>query len=82
MSGKSIANMIPAELSDIPIINMNGSRDITVDGFKGIEEYSDDSVSFRVSGGLMTVVGGELTIKYMSLHTIVIAGKIKRVEFL
>ncbi len=73
--------LTPEILASMPVIALTGNKEITVDGFKGIEEYSELSVSFKAGSLLMTVIGCDLSIRYMSLHTIVIAGEIKSVEF-
>ena len=75
------SDVIPSELTDTPIIGMTGSREITVDGFRGIEEYTEREVTFRAGSGIITVCGTELVIKFMSLHTIVIGGRICSVNF-
>lgn len=78
---RCLSDVIPAEITDAPIIGMTGRREVTVDGFKGIEEYSEAEVTFRAGSELIAVCGTELVIKYMSLHTIVVGGRIGSVEF-
>lgn len=81
MSKGKITDVLPAEITDTPIIGMQGNREITVDGFKGIEEYSDTEVCFRAGNMTMTVSGSNLLIRYLSIHTIVISGNIKNTAF-
>ncbi len=78
---RRISDVIPAELTDTPIIGMTGRKEITVDGFRGIEEYSGLGISFRAGNLVISVHGQELVIKYMSLHTIVVGGEISGVDF-
>ncbi len=81
MSKGKITDVLPAEITDTPIIGMQGNREITVDGFKGIEEYTDTEVCFRTAAMMITVYGSNLLIRYLSIHTIVISGNIKNVSF-
>lgn len=81
-SGRRLSDVIPAEITDTPIIGMTGGREMTVDGFRGVEDYSEDEIRFRAGAYMITVRGGALTIRYLSLHTIVIAGEITAVELM
>lgn len=76
---RKMSDVIPAELTDTPIMSLTGDREITVDGFRGIEEYTDDCVTFRAGKLNVCVSGSGLEIRYMSLHTIVIGGSIRSV---
>lgn len=76
---RKVSDIIPAELTDTPIMSLTGDREITVDGFSGIEEYTDDSVTFRAGKLNICVSGSDLEIRYMSMHTIVIGGNIRGV---
>ena len=80
-SAKRISDVIPSAIIDSPIIGMTGNKEITVDGFKGIVDYTETSVSFKAGSVIMTVGGGGLSIRYLSVHTIVISGEITAVEF-
>ena len=70
-----------SEILDGSMIAIVGRREITVDGFGGIEEYSEREISFKAGGKRVTVCGSELEIRYMSIKTIVVAGVIDSVSF-
>ncbi len=81
LRSSACSDVIPAELGDTPIIFMTGSREMTVDGFHGIIDYTENELTFGAGAGTITVTGFDLAIRYMSLHTIVVGGDIKNVEF-
>ncbi len=64
-----------------PFINIIGNREITVDGFRGIEDFSESEVTFCAGNMLICIGGSDLIIRYMSVHTIVVAGKITSIKF-
>ncbi|MBQ1389425.1 MAG: YabP/YqfC family sporulation protein [Clostridia bacterium] len=76
-----ISKCIPAEIAGEAVIQIIGNREITVDGFKGIEEYTDNEVVFHAGSFMLTVCGENLVIKFLSIHTIVIGGNIQEVRF-
>ncbi len=75
--------------SDVPIaaaggcakIEMMGNREATVDGCRGVAEYSDTVIKLSISGGSVcfTGVGLEITCLYRSEATV--RGNIRSVEF-
>ena len=79
---KNLGELLPPEITGAPVISISGRREITVDGFRGIEEYTEDSVTFKAGKTVISVGGNDLIIRFMSLHTIVIAGYIIKIEFL
>ncbi len=74
-------DVIPSNILDTPIIAMTGSRELTVDGFRGIEDYTENELCFRAGALVVTVTGFDLTIRYLSVHTIVVVGDIRSIEF-
>ncbi len=77
-----IRNILPAELTHIPTLQIIGSRELTLDGCKGIAEYSDYAVMIKTACGLISVSGQKLNIKYLSVNSVVIEGKISGIEFI
>ena len=76
-----LKNILPAEFTNMPAIQLIGSRELTLDGCKGIAEYSDYAIKIKTSCGAVTVSGHCLNIKYLSVNSVVIEGKIRCVEF-
>ena len=76
-----IRNILPAEFTNMPTIQLIGSRELTLDGCKGIAEYSDYTIKIKTTCGVVSVSGYCLNIKYLSMSSVVIEGKIQCVEF-
>ncbi len=75
------ATAIPDELIlDTYRLVMLGEREVTVENFKGILEYSDNLIRIRVKGGRMSIEGVGLEIKTVTDDEIQITGKIKSVS--
>lgn len=75
------SDVIPSQITGDPVIGLTGDREITVDGFRFINDYSENSVAFCAGKLTINVIGCGLMIRYISPHTIVIAGGINSVEF-
>lgn len=75
------ATSIPDEiLLDTFRIVMTGEREITVENFKGILEYSQNLIRLRVKDSCIGVEGGALEIKTVTDDEIQICGRIKSVN--
>lgn len=75
------ATAIPDELLlDTFRIVMTGERELTVENFKGILEYSASLIRLRVTGGRIAVEGGALEIKTVTDDEIQISGRISSVS--
>ncbi len=74
-------SFLPAEISGEAVVQLLGNSEITVDGFKGIEDYTENEVVFRAGSFVLAVSGDALVIKFLSIHTIVIGGHIRSVEY-
>ena len=72
---------LPAEITGEAVIQIIGNSEITVDGFKGIEDYTENEVVFRAGSFVLAVIGESLAIRYLSIHTIVVSGYICSVEY-
>lgn len=62
-------------------IELLSNREATVDGCRGILDYSDEAVRLNVGNGSVTFFGRDLMIKTLSDREAVLAGHIQRVEF-
>ena len=77
-----LKNILPAEFTGMPTIQLIGSREFTLDGCKGIAEYSDYAIKIRTSCGVVCICGHRLNIRYLSINSVVVEGRISSVEFL
>ena len=80
-SVEELRNILPAEFTNMPTIQLIGSRELTLDGCKGIAEYTDNAIKIKTTCGVISVSGYCLNIKYLSVNSVVIEGKIQCVEF-
>ena len=76
-----LKNKLPTELTNGTIMEICSDKQITIDGCKGISEYSDFTIKIKTANGLVAVSGRYLSIKYLSVSSVVIEGKILNVEF-
>lgn len=76
-----LKNKLPLELTNSSVMEICSDRQITIDGCKGIVEYSDFMVRIKTSGGVVSICGRRLNIKYLSINSVVIEGKLLKLEF-
>lgn len=76
-----LKNKLPLELTNASVMEICSDRQITIDGCKGIVEYSDFMVKIKTAGGIVSIGGRYLNIKYLSVNSVVIEGKLLSVEF-
>lgn len=62
-------------------IEMFSNREISVDGCKGIAEYSDVYTKIKITGGIMIITGKNLDIPIFDGPLITVTGKIETIEF-
>ena len=67
--------------SNLPHIEAEGNREISVDGCRGILEYTQDKVRLNAGKLIITFVGDNMEIKAYSEIQTVISGNILSVEF-
>lgn len=78
----SIAQICGLELSALVgsyKYSVFGGTTVVVEGHKGITNYSDNEISFRLSDGVLTIAGSDLKIKCLSKNFAVITGRINNV---
>jgi len=67
--------------TDMPHIEAAGNRELVIDGCKGILEYGNDCIKVDAGRVAVRVEGRCLTLTSMSGDTLVISGRICKVEF-
>ncbi len=70
-----------SEFMGSSVIQICGRKEVTIDGCKGIVEYLDCEMKVGTNDGYVTVFGTDLNIKYLSINTVVVEGKLQRIEF-
>ena len=69
-------------IMDLPKFEMIGNRELLIENYKGILEYSDMTIKINASRFVVTIIGRQLEIKSMTQNGIYIVGYINSVEFL
>ncbi len=67
--------------ADLPHIEAEGNREISVDGCRGILEYTQDKIKLNTGKLVITFIGDGIEIKTYSEIQTVIGGNILSVEF-
>lgn len=80
-SGHIIRDIVPVEFTNAPVIQLITNRRLTVEGCKGIEEYSDITIKIKTADGIAAAYGSGLNIKFLSTTAVIVEGRINRVEF-
>ena len=66
-------------INEFNIVNMSGKA-LYVEGHKGVTLISSETVAFKIKRGRVVVEGDKLTLKELSQNTILLQGKIKKME--
>ena len=67
--------------SGVPDIHMEGTREVSIEGCRGILEYENDIISLRAKDMCITVRGEGLTMRSFFGNHIRIIGRIKSVSY-
>lgn len=67
--------------ADVPHIEMQGNREVVVDGCKGVLEYEEDTIKLNAGMCILIFRGRNLTIKAYSDSQTMITGELVAVEF-
>lgn len=79
---KEIAQKIDVEqdlINEFNIVNMSGKA-VYIEGHKGVTLISSEMISFKIKNGRVVIEGDKLSLKELSQNTILLQGKIKKVE--
>ncbi len=76
-------NCIPScAISGCFHLEMNGNREIIIDGCKGILEYDENVIKINTSDIILSFLGRNLTIKCMTSESLIIKGYVTSIEFI
>ena len=66
---------LPKEIVlNLPLISHVGNREITVENYKSLLEYSATNVRINTSAGVFRVSGRGLTLKHLTAESVTISG--------
>lgn len=66
---------------DVPHIEMQGNREVLVDGCRGVLEYTSDQIKINAGSCVIRFCGGDLTIRAYSENQTEINGEILQIDF-
>lgn len=69
-------------LTDVPHIELTGSREAIIEGCHGIVSYDDDAVRLNTGCGILRITGHCLTLRAMNDDSAMVCGRILSLEFL
>ncbi len=79
--GFSLTYSVRDLIKDVPHIEIEGNRHITLEGSKGIVEYSDTRVSVLMNTGIVAFSGENMNLRCISPTNLVIEGDVSNIEF-
>lgn len=75
--------LIPATLqSSLPVAEITGNREITIEGSTGVLKYESDNIKVNTKIMVLSVSGRNLKLKYLSSSSLIIEGTILSLEFI
>lgn len=78
---KEIENLMQEVGTSIDFRTINlGGKSLYVEGIKSVIELSSEQVQFQMKKQVLSVLGIDLSIKYLDVSTCVLKGKILKVE--
>ena len=68
-------------LNSCPHFEMNGNREIIIEGSKGILQYDESVIKINMGNMITSFYGRNLTIKCFTTESLIIEGFIVSIEF-
>ena len=73
---------IPTEvITDMPVITLIGNKEINIENFSGLLEYTRQKIRLNTRAGILVIDGIELEAKNMTAERICIKGNILHITF-
>ena len=74
---------LPKEIMlGLPLISLLGRGEVTVENYKGILEYDEETVRIGTAAGVLRLSGKGLCLKQLTAECLVITGALEGLEFL
>ncbi|MDR1467053.1 MAG: YabP/YqfC family sporulation protein [Oscillospiraceae bacterium] len=71
----------PGLLPNVPHIEMNGNREIVVEGSKGVLDYDENIVRIDIGKMIMIFSGRNLNLKCLTQDSLIVEGFVTTIEF-
>ena len=73
---------LPKEiLLHLPLISFIGQEEVTIENYKGILEYSEETVRIGTAAGVLRLEGQRLCLKQLSAECMVVTGRVEKWNF-
>jgi sporulation protein YqfC len=73
---------LPKEITlNLPLVILTGSRELDIENYKGILEYTETKIRVSTSAGLLVAEGSSLRLKQLTSENIILTGEIERVYY-
>lgn len=73
---------MPQEVvSDLPVINLVGDKELNIENFSRLVEYTEEIIRLETNCGMISIEGKALQAKSMTAELMIIKGKIKAMTF-
>ena len=74
---------LPKEIMlNLPLISFIGREEVSIENYKGILEYGEETVRVGTAAGVLRLTGRGLCIKQLSVEWLVGTGRVEKLEFL
>ena len=74
---------LPKEIMlNLPLISLIGREEVTIENYKGILEYGEETVRIGTAAGVLRLTGKALCMKQLSAECMVVTGSVEKLEFL
>ena len=67
---------------NLPLISLTGREEAVIENYKGIIEYSQDTVRISTGAGVLKIQGKNLLLKHITAEDVSVTGGILKLEFL
>ena len=67
---------------NLPLISLTGREEAVIENYKGIIEYSQDTVRISTGAGVLKIQGKNLLLKHITDEDVSVTGGILKLEFL
>ena len=74
---------LPKEIQlHLPLNSFLGQEEVPIENYKGILEYSEETVRIGTAAGVLRLEGQGLCLKQLSAECMVVTGRVEKMEFL
>lgn len=74
---------LPEEIIlDAPKIQLIGNKSINIENYKGIIEYSNESIRINTTSHMIKITGVNLEIQAITSEEVIISGNVSTMEFI